>query len=263
MNIPVEKWYQAIQVRRSRRQFNGKKLDEKTIKYLKDFSQSLTESYQGARAVLITENPDPIFKGIIGSYGGIKGAPAYVAFIGDSLDSNMEEKVGYLGEAVILEATSWELATCWVAGFFKPEAVAQQITLAPHEVVKGVSPLGYSDKQYSWEEKVMSSLVSGRKRKNLESLCLTAFSEEWPQWIKTSLEAARLAPSAVNRQPWRFVVDENSITVSVDNIRDSYHISKRLDCGIAMLHLEVGARSMGVEGCWEYLSHPKVAKFNF
>ena len=64
--------------------------------------------------------------------------------------------------------------------------------------------------------------------------------------------AARLAPSAVNRQPWRFVCGDRSISVSLDKKRDTYKISRRLDCGIAMLHLELGARHAGAAGLWTY-----------
>ena len=57
-----------------------------------------------------------------------------------------------------------------------------------------------------------------------------------------------MAPSAVNRQSLRFKVAEDNITVAVDSIKDSFGIAKRLDCGIAMLHLELGAMAGGVSG---------------
>ncbi|MDI3546615.1 MAG: hypothetical protein PWR10_267 [Halanaerobiales bacterium] len=50
---------------------------------------------------------------------------------------------------------------------------------------------------------------------------------------------------SVNRQPWRFRFSDGGVTISVDNPdKDLY--SKRLDCGIAMLHFELGARKKGV-----------------
>ena len=36
-------------------------------------------------------------------------------------------------------------------------------------------------------------------------------------------------------------------------------ISKRLDCGIAMLHFELGAREVGASGSWQLLSGRDVA----
>ncbi len=38
-------------------------------------------------------------------------------------------------------------------------------------------------------------------------------------------------------------------------------MAKRLDCGIAMLHIELGALSKGVKGRWELLKQPQVARF--
>ncbi|MGD9118506.1 MAG: nitroreductase family protein [Dehalococcoidia bacterium] len=84
---------------------------------------------------------------------------------------------------------------------------------------------------------------------------------EWPHWIKISLEAVRLAPSAVNRQPWRFHIEPDGITVSVNVVKREYGISKRLCCGIAMLHIETAALNCGIKGSWETLKQPKVAKY--
>ena len=59
-----------------------------------------------------------VFRGIVGSYGRIDNAPAYVAFIGDIYSSHVQEAVGYTGEGIILEATALDLGTCWVGGLF-------------------------------------------------------------------------------------------------------------------------------------------------
>ncbi|WP_366924386.1 nitroreductase family protein [Metallumcola ferriviriculae] len=254
-------WYQAIKVRRSRREFITKPIADDVINALTEFSNELNRSLAGVRTVLVTEKAEEIFKGAIGSYGKIKGATAYVAFIGGKNDENVQEKLGYMGECFILEATSIGLSTCWVGGFFKPEVVARQINVSDDEEVLSVSPLGYTKEKLSLEENIMSGLASSPKRKNLTQLCRGLTQEEWPDWVKAALEAARLAPSAVNRQPWRFEVDKESIKVSVNNQRYSHNISKRLDCGISMLHLELGALSKGVKGTWEYLTAPDVAVF--
>jgi hypothetical protein len=85
--------------------------------------------------------------------------------------------------------------------------------------------------------------------------------EEWPDWVNPSLEAARRAPSAANRQPWGFDVQDDGITVFVRTAGPEFNVSKRLDCGIAMLHLEVAALDSGCRGKWEFLPSPQVAKF--
>ena len=105
-------------------------------------------------------------------------------------------------------------------------------------------------------------MVSSKKRKDLDELCMGGFDKSWPQWIKTALECGRLAPSAINRQPWRFKIKGESITVVVDGTsRFSSIVSEQLDCGIAMLHIEVGAFYEGIKGNWVYLDYPEIARF--
>ena len=80
--------------------------------------------------------------------------------------------------------------------------------------------------------------------------------------IINMVKAARLAPSAVNRQPWGFDVQDGSITVYVRTGGPEFTVSKQLDCGIAMLHIEVAALNCGIRGNWQFLKAPQVARFS-
>ena len=99
------------------------------------------------------------------------------------------------------------------------------------------------------------------RRKPLSALVTGLNEAGCSSWILSALNAARLAPSAVNRQPWRFHVDSKSITISVSSLRRDYGVLKRLDCGIAMLHIELAALNSGIDGSWEFLERPNVAKY--
>ena len=262
MTIPNPKWYHSIKLRRSRRQFNGQPISQTDSRYLLDFIEELNSVVEGFRAVLVTENPDEVFRGAVGNYGKVKNAPAYLAFISDISDPNVQVNTGYLGECLILEATRLGLSTCWIGGFFNLDSIKNSIYLLPNEKVLSVTPVGYTEKSYTFEEKLMSGFARSHKRKNLTSLCKGLPQKQWPEWVRSALEVGRLAPSAVNRQPWRFLITEKSITVSIDSSKMEFGISKRLDCGIAMLHIEVGALNAGVQGKWEYLQDPDVARFS-
>lgn len=261
MQIPAERWLEAIYKRHSRRQYDSKQLPQEIITSLTSFLAELNQHLTGARVVFINENPEEVFKGIVGSYGKIQGAPAYAAFLGDMSDPNVQEKVGYLGECFVLEATALGLGTCWVGGFFRPQIVARQTEIRTGEHVLSVTPVGLIRENYSWMEKTMSSFAGSKNRKKLKELCIGQVGSNLPKWVKAALEAARVAPSAVNRQPWRFELGDKGIKVKVDSEKNITKISKRLDCGIAMLHLEVGALANGVKGEWEYLESPDVARF--
>lgn len=213
------------------------------------------------QTAMLTQSPVGVFKGAVGPYGKVKGAPFCIAFMGDMDDPNIQEKVGYLGEGIILEATALNLATCWVGGFFRPEVAASLVGKRESERILAVTPIGPAPDDWSREEKIMSGFGRSHRRKPLSELVAGIEEKRWPDWMKVALQAARLAPSAVNRQPWRFQVGPESVTISVDNQRDTFHISKRLDCGIAMLHLEVALQRCGVRGRWKFLEPPGVAQF--
>jgi hypothetical protein len=255
MEIPVDSWFSAIFFRHSQRKYSGEEPEKNKADRLETVCGDF-RPFSGARAVIVREPSDDVFRGVIGSYLKVTGAPYYVAFIGDMRERTVQEITGYLGEGIILEATALGFNTCWVGGFFRQDAVAKQINLQENERVLAISPIGYS------KDKTDRVGVSTKthKRKDLSGL-VTSGHVEKNTWSKTAVEAARLAPSAVNRQPWRFEVGENAITINADSARLEFGVSRRLDCGIAMLHIELGARSRGVEGEWEFLKQPRIARF--
>ena len=262
MELPFSRWYPTIDIRRSRRQFDASRpiypdllSDLRTI--CKEF-----RPFPHARAELVTESSDGVFKGVVGSYGKIKDEPAFIAFIGDMGSRHVQEEVGYIGEGIILEATALQLATCWVGGFFKPEVVESLIEISAGERVLSVTPVGYAREALTLEEKLMTGFGRTHRRKSISAVVTGLEMANWSEWIKVSVEAARLAPSAVNRQPWGFHVEPDAITVFVRTTGPEFNVAKRLDCGIAMLHIEVAALNCGIQGKWEFLETPSVARFS-
>jgi hypothetical protein len=255
------KWREVIPHRRSRRQYDARKTIHPDV--VANLRQCCDEfrPYSGAWAVVVTESPDEVFSGVIGAYGKVKNARAFMAFIGDMRQPHVHEAIGYTGEGVILEATALGLNTCWIGGFFRAEVVSTLIELQPNESVLSVTPVGYASTLATLEEKTMTGFGLTHRRKSLASLAGGLPQIDWSEWVLPSLEGARLAPSAVNRQPWGFQVEPDGIKVHVRGGGLETKISKRLDCGIAMLHLEVMAHGLGVAGSWEYLAAPDVARF--
>lgn len=262
MEIPYSRWYKAIEGRKSRRKFDGKDIKPKNLAHLKSICEKF-RPFEDARSVLVTESAEQVFRGAIGAYGKIKGAPAFIAFIGDTESDNVNEHIGYTGEGIILEAEAMGLNTCWVGGLFKPDIVARMIPIEETEKVFAVTPVGYAPERMSFEEKLMGGFGLTSKRKTLSKLTIGLPQSAWPPWAKPVLNAARVAPSRMNRQPWRFHVEKDSIAIAVNRMTiDTDSVtSERLCCGIAMLHIEVAARHFGVTGEWEYFDPPLVGRF--
>jgi len=262
MEIPFSRWHAVIPVRRSRRRYKPIPLEPAQLAQIQTVCREF-RPYPQARAESIIKSPDEVLRGVVASYGKIKGAQALIAFIGDTDDRYVNEKIGYTGEGIILESTAMGLGTCWVGGslFFRRGLAESIVGAGKSERVFAVTPVGYAVKEFSPAERVQTAFGMFHRRKPLAEMVSGLDEKKWPDWIKSALEAARLAPSAVNRQPWRFYVESNSITISVDSSLLEWGISKRLDCGIAMLHIEVAALDSGVKGRWELLEAPQVARF--
>lgn len=260
MEIPFSEWYAAIPDRRSRRRYAQTEIEPDLLSHIQTSCNDF-RPFPQARAELVTQSADSVLGGLRGSYGIIQGASTFIAFIGEKDDPHAKEKVGYTGEGIILEATAKGLSTCWVAGSFRRGAASTLIGISKNERILAITPLGYAPGAYSFGEKILPTIVRARKRKPLSELASGLDAKGWPYWMQAALDAARLAPSAYNRQPWRFYLEPNSITVSADSPKREFTFPKRLDCGIAMLHIEVAALYSGGTGKWEFLEPPHVARF--
>jgi nitroreductase len=259
MEVPVASWYEAISRRHSRRTYTSRVPEAGKLSRLDHVCREF-RPFPEVRSELLRSSPEAVFKGILGNYGRVKGAPMYIAFIGRMDSPRVQEAAGYTGEGVILEATALGLATCWVGGFFRRDSVRQHIEIQAGEKVLAVTPVGYAADRKDRSEKFLSGVVRSHRRKPLAVLIA---GETSPAHLEKAFSAARLAPSAQNRQPWRFRIEGNTVIVTTDKSFSTSSVSRRLDCGIAMLHFELGARAAGVIGRWEILSSPDVAKFIF
>ncbi len=274
-DVPAAEWAAAIVVRHSARTFTGEAVDPTKLQHLELLCESLPAP-EVARVVLVRNVPDIVFTGFVASYGRVMRAPSALLVVATESAPSFQESAGYLGEAVILEATSLGLGTCWIAGFFDRAVASTLVPLAPGERVLAISPVGYAESRARAGERMMKRMVGAHRRKPVEEMAPGFDPESWPAWAAEGVRLARVAPSAVNRQPWRFELERDvaipglpaieglptrAVTLSAVTKGGEGNISRRLDCGIAMLHFEVGARIMGASGRWASLEPPNVARY--
>lgn len=256
-------WYDAIGVRRSRRRYSDRKVARAALESLQTFCREFRLA-PGVR-VTLTEDRGGLYTGVLdkvgGAYGRVEGAPWAAAFIGPE---GSEIEAGYVGEAFILEATRLGIGTCWVAGMFDREAAQRRFALEPGERVIAVTPLGHPLERKQFVERMMSAAVRSAARRQIEEIApglsrgLALGRAPSPDWAVTAVEAARLAPSGANRQPWRFRLEGDALVMAA---AEKVYWTAPIDYGIAMLHIELGAAHEGVYGAWEHLPDPDIARF--
>ena len=232
MAYNMERWHSAVQARFSVRRYDGPPGAEE-LTALAQAAERI--GGQGVR-ILLGQGED-IFRPLFLNYGRITGATHFVAFVAGP--EAQDHTLGYMGEAFILEATALGLGTCWVGGSFRKSHTASLLPLEAGERIVAITPMGVPGETYV-----------GRPRKSLEAL--TGLDQEalqaLPEWQQSALSCARLAPSAVNRQPWRFQPEGRGIRI----IKTSGNFGfGGVDLGIAMLHMELGAAHCSVSGQWQ------------
>lgn len=254
-------WLGAVARRRSRRAYDGVAAEDWQLESLATLT-NLWRPHPNARAVLVKQPIVDVFTGAVGSYGKVTRAPHVLVFIGNERAPFAEQHVGYTGQAIVLEATRLGLSTCWVGGFFNAKRVASVVDLAEGERVFAVSPLGNALERHTLAERAMIGLAGAHWRRPVEQIAPGSTSSAWPSWAVSAVETARYAPSAMNRQPWRFRFVDGALIVAKDSALESPKVAKRLDIGIAMLHADLAANAHKIDGVWTDLEGADVARFD-
>jgi nitroreductase len=202
-----------------------------------------------------------------GSYGMIRGVRYYLSALVKKGARRGWEDVGFGLEALVLQATSLDLGSCWIGGVFDRKNFGRAIGIGADEMLPAVIAVGRPAEQRSLRDRLVRWSARGDLRKDAAAVF---FSNDWrthlpysdfPQWTPV-LESVRLGPSASNKQPWRLIQRDGVFHFFLS--RDKAYSAmmpfadlQRIDLGIAMCHFQLAAAEAGLEGEWS-MGEPKV-----
>ena len=239
----------VIRKRRSVRTFDGAPLKEEDAQKILRFAESVENPYDLPIAwKLLDAGKEGLTSPVI------VGANVFIAGKLRRVP-HAEEAFGYTFEKIVLFAESLGVGTTWIAGTMNRDAFERAVSLGDGEAMPCVSPLGYPAKKMSFRETLMRKGVKADVRLEFGKLFFDGgfdvpLTEEKAGSLNAALEAVRLAPSAVNKQPWRVVVDGNDVRFYEKHNRgfvsdDGWDIQK-IDLGIALCHFELAAKASGL-----------------
>ena len=213
---------EAIKSRHSVRIYTDKKIEGETLTQLR---QTVDECNQkSGLSIQLCLNEPNAFTGMMARYGKFQNVKNYIALIGKK-DNSLEEKCGYYGETIVLKAQQLGLNTCWVAMTYSKGKSAAVVK--PGEKLVIVIALGYGE-----------TAGVQHKLKAIEEL--SRVNSAAPEWFSAGVEAAQLAPTAMNQQKFRFELDGNLVKASAGS-----GFYTKVDLGIAKYHFEIGAGESG------------------
>ena len=253
---------EAIRKRRSVRAFDGRKVTEEELKKILEFAEKVENPYD----IPITFKLLDLKKDRL-SVPVISGTDTYIAGKMKKLPQ-AEEAFGYTFEMIVLFAESLGIGTTWIAGTMDRGAFERAMELKEDEVMPCVSPLGYPAKKMSLKETIMRKGVKADTRLGFNELFYQndfdhpLSEEQVTDDVREILEMIRLAPSAVNKQPWRVILKDNRVHFyeykSKGFKNDSNWDIQKIDMGIALCHFAVAAREKGLSPAFVLDDAPQV-----
>ena len=216
---------EAIEARHSVRAYKEQALTEEIVKALEEKITELNN--EGQLHMQLVLNEPKAFLGTLAKYGRFRGVNNYVVVAGQKAD-DLDERVGYYGEHLVLFAQMLGLNTCWVGLSYSK--VPGTYVLDEGEKIACYISIGYGEEQ-----------GVGHKIKTVEQV--SNASDITPSWFKKGVEAALLAPTAVNQQ--KFTFEYLGMSDNRHQVRAKKGFSligyTQMDLGIAKCHFEIGA----------------------
>ena len=217
---------EAIVARHSVRAYKGQPLSDADASRLQEKIDEVNR--EGRLHIQLIRNEPQAFLGPFARYGKFRGVTDYLVMAGVKAD-DLDDRIGYYGEQLVLLAQTLGMNTCWVGLSYTK--IPGTYVLNEGEVIKAYISIGYGETQ-----------GVAHKIKRIDQV--SNVSDNSPEWFRRGVEAALLAPTAINQQKFSFELLPTKVG-QMPRVRAKRHFSlvgyTQMDLGIAKYHFELGA----------------------
>lgn len=243
---------EAINSRKSVRNYKTEGLSQEHLQKVKNIiNEANPLHYNIPIEVFLIEEGEKIrntSKGIVGKYTQVK-APHYLAFTSETMEGHLEN-IGFIGEEIVLKLTELGIGTCWVGAAIKEDEFKNIVNVHPNQSYVILVAFGYPTSELT--------SVANRKRLDKSKVVSGTYEEQYETIVQSFIDA----PSAVNSQPWKLLIDHNKFHLYLENrnfltkklLKDMNHI----DMGIGVNHLYNSALELGYKVELTQVPHSEV-----
>ncbi|MDW7669418.1 MAG: nitroreductase family protein [Bacillota bacterium] len=246
-----------VEERKSVRDYKKTTVPESVIEEILQFSEEADKLIPGIDTELLAKDKSHVYLQLqeTAGYQGIMiEAPHYLIMLSQNREHYIEN-AGYLGEKIALKALDLGVNTCWIT-FSDSDKIKKRLFLNTDKEIVAIIALGYDanktrvvntdsvgDNYSKSQLKIVKNNVSTRQK--IEDL---VYIKEWGhnatyeelenRGLLEALNYARLAPSTMNRQPWRFILDNEKVVLTIRDDENIREYDEKIDTGISMLYYE-------------------------
>lgn len=243
-----------LKTRKSVRDFKNKEVNSDKLDSVKKILEGIVEKEDLKSGIefRLYENGKFIFenlKGISGYSGVMIKSPHYISMdLKSDEDKNMVYG-GYYSEKIITELNQMGIETCWVSVNSVDETTKKKIFGEFTGNIQYLLAIGYSKARNPFIQEPFS------ERQGIDNF---VFDREIQEFISIDdLERRglgdiffyiRFAPSTRNKQPWRFVLENNKVELFLHLEEGKRPLF--IDAGIIMYYFEKLALYLGIKNKW-------------
>lgn len=255
---------EAITKRRSVRTFTASTLKAEDRETLLAYGNSAENPFGPSPRIAMIDKSVSAEGEKLGTYGFVKNATLFAAFACADTPAALLG-VGYVGETMMLRAVSMGYGAVWLGGTFRKSAFAAAMHLSADEVLPAIFPIG-TPAPRRMTEKIMRKIAKSDSRKPWNELFFirdfrTPLTPHEADSYAEAFELMRMAPSAVNAQPWRALVTSDAIhfyLCAKEGISEADMRLKYIDMGIALCHFSQAAAYRGLASAYT-VADPAIA----
>ena len=208
---------EAVRSRHSVRNYQDKRIEKEQIISINKRIEELNK--EGNIHLQFVEDSSSTFSKLFNKAVGLGSAPSVIACVGPD-DDTLDERIGYYGQKLVIYAQQLGLNTCWV-GTFNRKKIPVEISDGERLVI--AIAIGYGQTQ-------------GKQRKTKTADEVVIDLKDVPDWFHAGVEAALLAPTAINQQKFEILYNENEEV----EFKDLGGVLSKIDIGIVRCNFEIG-----------------------
>lgn len=225
--------FDTIFSRKSIRHFKHEKLEWEIVADILEYANNLPMLFEGIAVEFKLVSNIEAKQGFQSPFN-VK-APYYICLSSEQKENYMLN-AGYLMQQLNLYITSKGLGTCF-------------LILGPGRALKATMKYDYV-LALAFGKTSSPLYRDSSEAKRLPESEVVVYKEDVPADIRQIIAAARIAPSAYNNQPWRFVVYRNRIHVFAKKhifLAKVLDYNKMIDMGIMLANLLLAAEELWVD----------------
>ena len=245
--------------RKSTREYKGKEVNQAVLNELIEYGKALESGYNdGSIKFSLYKDGKNVYEALKGK-GGYAGvmieSPHYISLeiLNDSEKSIIEGS--YAMESLITKATELGLGTCWISIENVDENTKNKV-LNNGSQVNYLLAIGYPAFKNPFEEEAVSCRLSIEEIVYKEKIGKNIELDEIEhRGLSDLFYYIRFAPSSYNNQPWRFVLKDDRVILTLLCNDEKFSL---IDAGIIMYYFENMAKAIGIDGEWKMINEDNI-----